>query len=100
MPKKFQRTKEDFACEKCGLKVYGNGYTNHCPRCLWSKHVDVNPGDREASCQGLMEPIGVESQRGEYIIIHRCIKCVVEKRNKAVKNDNFDVLIQLSAHPI
>lgn len=100
MSKKFQRTKEDFACEKCGLKVRGNGYTNHCPRCLWSKHVDVNPGDREASCQGLMEPIGVESQGGEYIITHRCIKCGVEKRNKAAKNDNFDVLVQLSAHPI
>lgn len=100
MSKKFQRTKEDFVCAKCGSNVRGNGYTNHCPCCLWSKHVDVNPGDRKASCRGLMEPIGVESQGGEYIITHHCITCGVEKRNKAAKNDNFDVLVQLSTHPI
>ena len=57
MTKKFQRTKEDFTCEKCNLVVNGSGYTNHCPRCLWSKHVDVNPGDRQATCQGFMEPV-------------------------------------------
>jgi len=100
MSKKFQRTMENFVCEKCGFEVRGNGYTNHCPRCLWSKHVDVNPGDREAGCQGLMKPIGVELQKGEYIITHRCIKCGVKKRNKAAKDDNFDALIRLSTRPI
>ena len=100
MSKKFQRTREDFVCEKCGFEVRGNGYTNHCPRCLWSKHVDVNPGDRKANCQGLMEPIGVGSQKGEYIITHRCTKCGAEKRNKAGKDDNFDALIRLSTRPI
>ena len=59
-PKKFQRTIEDFTCEQCNFAVKGNGYTNHCPKCLWSKHVDVNPGDRAATCGGLMEPIGAE----------------------------------------
>ncbi len=62
----FQRTKEDFACERCGLFVRGNGYTNHCPQCLWSKHVDVNPGDRQETCRGLMEPVGMEIKSGEY----------------------------------
>ncbi|MFA6992594.1 MAG: RNHCP domain-containing protein, partial [Candidatus Gracilibacteria bacterium] len=42
MPKRFSRTIEDFVCEKCGAKVKGDGYTNHCPKCLWSKHVDIN----------------------------------------------------------
>jgi hypothetical protein len=55
----FKKTKEDFVCEHCGKPVVGNGYTNHCPECLWSKHVDVNPGDRAATCLGLMEPVGV-----------------------------------------
>ena len=74
MTKKFQRTKEDFTCEKCNLVVNGSGYTNHCPRCLWSKHVDVNPGDRQATCQGFMEPMGVELKGGEYTILHRCYR--------------------------
>ncbi|HYC79501.1 MAG TPA: RNHCP domain-containing protein, partial [Candidatus Binatia bacterium] len=56
--KLFQRTPENFVCENCGTKVSGNGYTNHCPNCLYSKHVDNNPGDRLNKCHGLMEPIG------------------------------------------
>jgi hypothetical protein len=53
--RKFQRTREDFTRERCRTFVKGGGYTNHCPECLWSKHVDVNPGDRQATCQGLKE---------------------------------------------
>ena len=88
--KKFQRTKEDFTCEKCGFEVVGDGYTNHCPKCLWSKHVDINPGDRAATCQGLMEPVEVELKGGEYVILHRCIECGFEKKNKASKEDMFN----------
>jgi hypothetical protein len=51
--KNFQRVIEDFECEHCGHLEEGNGYTNHCTSCLWSKHVDINPGDRAAECQGL-----------------------------------------------
>ncbi len=97
--RKFQRTTEDFTCERCGFFVRGNGYTNHCPRCLWSKHVDVNPGDRQATCQGLMEPVSVELKSGEYVILHRCVSCGFKKRNKAAKEDNFDVILQLSSRP-
>ena len=97
--RKFQRTKEDFTCEQCGFFVHGSGYTNHCPQCLWSKHVDVNPGDRQETCQGLMEPVGVELKGGKYTIIHHCISCGFEKRNKAAKDDNFDAIVQLSGRP-
>jgi len=99
MTKKFQRTKEDFICEKCSLVVKGNGYTNHCSNCLWSKHVDVNPGDREAFCQGLMRPVTVELKGKECIVLHRCVSCGFEKRNKTSKNDNFDIILQLSNRP-
>lgn len=94
--KKFQRKKEDFICERCGQKVEGSGYTNHCPKCLWSKHVDINPGDRQLSCRGMMEPMGVELKKGEYVIVHKCVRCGFEKKNKAAKDDDFDVLIKLS----
>jgi len=98
--KKFQRRKENFICEECGTFVKGNGYTDHCPVCLWSKHVDINPGDRKNKCGGLMEPIGLEIKNGEYIICYRCIKCGYEHRVKASSNDNFEMLIKLSTRPI
>ena len=60
--RKFQRKKEDFICENCNKKVKGDGYTNHCPACLWSKHVDINPGDRLAECKGMMKPIGLDKK--------------------------------------
>jgi len=95
MIKRFQRKIEDFDCENCGQKVKGDGYTNHCPVCLWSKHVDINPGDREADCGGLMEPVSIETEKDEYIITHRCKKCGHEKRNKSAQGDNFDKLLEI-----
>lgn len=100
MSKKFQRNKEDFVCEKCGFPAQGNGYTNHCPRCLWSKHVDVNPGDRQEKCQGLMEPIGIEIKGGESIILHRCHECGIVKRNKSSNEDDFNIILRLSKSPV
>ena len=97
MTKIFTRTKEDFTCEHCGQKVQGDGYTNHCPACLWGKHVDVNPGDRQEACQGMMEPIAINIKSSKYIITHRCLKCGIERKNKTSKNDNFDVIIKLSS---
>ena len=88
---------EDFTCENCGESVSGDGYTNHCPACLFSKHVDVNPGDREADCLGLMEPIEVEKKKGEYRILQRCVVCGMEKWNKTSPNDNFEMILQIAA---
>lgn len=85
----FKRTKENFTCEKCGFKIVGDGYTNHCPQCLWSKHVDIEPGDRQASCGGLMRPVRIEKDGGGYAVLHRCITCGHEKRNKLQKEDTF-----------
>src|SRR3990167_4839651 len=68
--KKFQRKIEDFVCENCGCGVKGDGYTNHCPKCLWGKHVDVNPGDREEECGGMMKPIRSFFKRGDSVIVH------------------------------
>ncbi len=92
--KKFQRCKEDFICGHCGKEIKGDGYTNHCPHCLWSKHVDINPGDRAQSCRGMMKPIRIETEgKKGMIIIHRCEKCGYEKRNKAQKDDDIGVFI-------
>ena len=92
----FQRKKENFVCENCGTEVMGNGYTNHCPKCLYSKHVDINPGDRAEKCGGLMVPIDIEIKNGQYIIIHRCQKCGITRRNKACENDDFEAILALA----
>lgn len=94
--KKFQRRKEDFACEKCGHAVKGSGYTNHCPKCLTSKHVDIYPGDRAASCGGMMEPVSVGIEKNEHFIAYRCLQCGHEKRNKVSENDDFDAVLRVA----
>jgi len=97
--KKFQKRKENFICEKCGIFIKGTGYTDHCSYCLWSKHVDINPGDRKAKCQGLMEPVGVEVRGGKYIIHYLCQKCGYKFRVKATSSDNFDEILRLTSKP-
>lgn len=92
----FKRTIEDFTCEHCKAKVKGNGYTNHCPKCLWSKHVDINPGDRAAVCGGAMEPIAVLTKGGEHIITHQCVQCGAKRRQKTSSFDNLELIIELS----
>lgn len=92
----FKRTIEDFICGNCGEEVKGDGYTNHCPSCLWSKHVDINPGDRAAECGGMMRPAKVEIEKGEYVLTHRCVKCGREKRNKMSPKDNFQEVLKIS----
>ena len=46
--KLFSKKDESFVCENCKKKVEVLNYTSrdHCPFCLYSKHVDINPGDR------------------------------------------------------
>ena len=95
MAKKFTRKIEDFICEHCGKKIKGNGYTNHCPFCLWSAHVDKNPGDRTCDCRGLMKPIRVEKNKKGLAIVHRCQKCSTEKKNKIAEDDNFSAIIKI-----
>ena len=94
--KKFQRTKEDFVCENCGQEVKGNGYTNHCPACLWSKHVDINPGDRMGKCGGMMEPYSIETKKDLQVIIHKCALCNFKHRNKVINTDNFERVLEVS----
>ncbi len=94
--KKFQRKIEDFQCEKCDFSVKGNGFTDHCPKCLWGKHVDINPGDREEKCGGAMRPVSVEKTNRGFDIIYRCERCLKITRNKSAKDDDFDVLVRIS----
>ena len=93
----FRKNKEDFTCNNCGQKVQGDGYTNHCMRCLWSKHVDISPGDRAAKCGGPMRPVGVETKGKESFLVHECVLCKHRKKNRVSEGDNFDEIINISS---
>lgn len=97
--KRFTKTVENFTCAHCGTAVFGNGYTNHCPKCLWSRHVDNNPGDRASDCGGLMEPISVEPDGNGFIITHKCEKCGKTIRQHTSENDDIDAIISISSNP-
>ncbi len=77
--------------------VIGNGYTNHCPRCLWSMHVDVNPGDRQNRCRGMMEPVAAIYGRTGFIITHRCAECGEEKNISGSDRDNAELMADLAS---
>jgi hypothetical protein len=86
----FIKKVENFICQVCGEKVRGDGYTDHCPKCLWGKHVDHEPGDRLSGCNGLMEPVGVSQKHGEYRIKYRCQKCQLERENRVDEKDDWE----------
>ena len=95
--KRFTKTVEDFTCAHCGATVSGNGYTNHCPKCLYSRHVDNTPGDRASTCGGMMAPIAAEKSGEGFIITHKCEKCGKTIRQHAAPEDDIDAIISLSA---
>lgn len=76
----------------------GDGYTDHCPKCLWGKHVDEEiPGDRASECRGMMEPIETRCQMTDvrYKIKYRCIKCGHEFWVREGKGDDREKLVEL-----
>ncbi len=90
----FIPRQEPFVCEQCKADVQPlaeGSYRNHCPHCLYSKHVDQDgPGDRASSCKGLMKPVGIDSHSKKgWIIIHRCETCAKEQPNKAAPDDDL-----------
>lgn len=89
---------ETFVCENCKRNVTKLNYTarDHCPYCLYSKHVDINPGDRLNTCMGMLVPIDIEKFKDTYKIIYKCEKCGMIHKNIAANDDNMDKIIELS----
>lgn len=95
----------DFGCVHCGqivtAEAYGTSHRNHCPHCLWSRHVDRTPGDRAAGCDGAMEPIAIWVKRdGEWSIVHRCGSCGEIHSNRIAGDDNEWALMALAARAL
>ena len=89
---------EKFICENCNKLVEKLEYTarDHCPHCLYSKHVDILPGDRKNPCKGLLIPIGIEKYRDTYKIIYKCNKCNQLHKNIMATDDDYNLIIELS----
>ena len=96
--KRFNELDEGFFCENCGKEVKPLGYTSrdHCPYCLYSKHVDINPGDRKNTCLGLLEPIEIEKFKDTYKIVYKCDKCNELHKNIIAKDDDMNEIIKIS----
>lgn len=96
---------ESFTCKVCGWLVVpdqaGTEHRNHCPNCLHSLHVDIEPGDRSSDCGGVMEPVAVWVRRGgEWAIIHRCKRCGALSSNRVAADDNPLKLLSMALRPL
>ncbi|HEY8544265.1 MAG TPA: RNHCP domain-containing protein [Acidimicrobiales bacterium] len=96
-----------FRCRHCGLDVSldapGTAHRNHCPHCLWSRHVDDAPGDRAAlaECGSSMEPLAVSVRGdGEWVLVHRCTGCDTVHLNRIAGDDNPLPLVRLAVKPL
>jgi hypothetical protein len=92
MSEKFIKINESFKCLYCGLfneKDKHGSCRNHCYYCLYSLHVDIYPGDRKESCNGLMKPIDIKTIGGKNIIYHKCLDCNKINKNKSLPDDNL-----------
>jgi DNA-directed RNA polymerase subunit RPC12/RpoP len=90
----FIPREEPFTCENCRAKVepLGKGtYRDHCPRCLFSKHVDDRgPGDRQSECKGLLMPTGIDQDAKKgFLITYQCTRCKRTSRNRAAHDDDL-----------
>ena len=95
-----------FACAHCRKRVepLTNGsYRNHCPYCLWSRHVDVKPGDRASACGGMMEAVAVRRGRKGLQIVHQCCRCRAVRANRVAERtrepDEVERLLELMWAP-
>ena len=88
-----------FRCVHCRQDIIvesdSTKHLNHCPNCLYSRHVDNKPGDRKSNCLGSMKPIGIalKIHGGDVAIIHECQECDVITMNRiAVEDDNEAIM--------
>ena len=93
---------ETFICDNCSKNVEKLNYTarDHCPYCLYSKHVDIMPGDRLNECKGLLQPIAIEKFKNTYKIVYKCLRCNQIHKNIVANDDNMDLIIELTTNNI
>ena len=92
---------ESFKCLNCkafiGMPLTGGKHRNHCPACLWSRHVDLKtPGDRASECRSMMQPAAAFARPGgEQVVVHRCRGCGVDRYCRVAADDSPLLLMRL-----
>lgn len=101
----------DFRCLRCGYHVSVNSILsgvvnrNHCPYCLWSRHLDLlAAGDRLSACKALMRPLGLTLKKshkkysragsGELMLVHACIECSKVAINRIAADDDVEAILE------
>jgi hypothetical protein len=109
--RRHQQEAEGFQCTHCRAYVSANHWLagvhnrNHCPYCLWSRHMDlVTPGDRLAACREPMKPVGLALKRsdkkygpgwGELMLVHECLECSKISLNRIAADDVAEQLLEI-----
>ncbi len=102
---------DGFTCKHCGgfvssaVALAGVLNRNHCPYCLWSRHLDLQrAGDRLCACKALMRPVGLTLKQtgkkyggasGELMLIHACTACSGVSINRLAADDLPDALLRI-----
>lgn len=105
----LRQIEDGFLCNHCNNYVSATWFLsgvknrNHCPYCLWSRHLDLyNAGDRLSACKSLMQPIGLTIKltrkkfgpgRGELMLIHACEECHALSINRIAADDDLQRII-------
>lgn len=104
--------RQDFKCVHCGFFVTANrelsgvNNRNHCPICLWSRHMDhITPGDRRSDCKSRMRPVGLtikqihkrygQNNPGELMLIHICTGCGKVSINRIAADDDAQAVFKI-----
>jgi hypothetical protein len=103
---------KSFQCMHCHYHVSteplvsGVQNRNHCPYCLWSKHVDWREaGDRLAVCRAEMQPVGLalkasrkkygSAANGELMLVHLCRECGKVSINRIAADDDPERILDV-----
>jgi predicted RNA-binding Zn-ribbon protein involved in translation (DUF1610 family) len=109
---KKEYEEQGFNCGNCGAWVglaesVGTRNRNHCNKCLWSRHVDLEvSGDRKSGCGGMMQPIALtlkaegrnkyrKEKSGELMLVHQCSKCGRVSINRIAGDDNERTILNV-----
>lgn len=101
----------DFSCIHCDGHVCSGSFSsgvqnrNHCPYCLWSRHLDLfAAGDRLSACKAAMQPIALTTKRsrnkyrrnsGELMLVHICSYCGEIALNRIAADDDAETLLDI-----
>ena len=105
------QTFRDFRCAYCDHIVSSSHWLsgvnnrNHCPYCLWSRHLDLfAAGDRLSACKAPMQPVALTTKRsrnkysrghGELMLVHLCTDCDNVSINRIAADDDTGTLLDV-----